>query len=195
MKKLKHIIIVLILIVNTSCSYSKVSQDQIDIYNLVIDKEIVPLMPPPKFGDNSGMSERVKDSLRAIKFKVAVSNRLELYNDKSFNIFGFEHYKTAREDLLANKNHLLINREWTKTNLGHTIKIVDLNKLDKEHVFKEYYRLVFLSNVGFNKTKDKALVVIGLKYGGKLSGKEKLYMLEKVDGKWRVKNEKTISIS
>ncbi|MEC3906018.1 hypothetical protein VOI54_03255 [Tamlana sp. 2201CG12-4] len=192
--RLKYLVILIFL--NLSCNSQKSFQEVIDVYNVVIDKAVKPLpTPPPEPGDNSSMPLRIKDSLRGIKLNIAVSNRLELYDKQSFNVFGYEDYQSAKDNLIANKNRMLMKRNWFNTNLGHTLSIVDLNKIDKKQIFKEYYRLVFLSNIGFNTAKDKAIVIIGLEYGSRLSGAELLYFLDKIDGKWEIKHEKVISIS
>ncbi|NJX16586.1 hypothetical protein [Tamlana crocina] len=195
--RLKHIIILFILIsINSSCNYQKSSQELEDIYNLVIDKTVKPLPPPPpKPGDNSSMSQKLRDSLRSIKLNIAISNRLELYNIQSFNISDYKNYQSAKENLIANNNEILMMKNWLKTDKGHKIKVISEKESNKKELFKKYRAIISLSNIGFNQAKNKAITIVRVSYAPKLSGTAILYLLEKINGKWKIEYEKVIEIS
>ena len=195
--RIKHLLLLLISInFYISCSSQKESQDLTDIYNLVIDKTVKPLPPPPpKSRDSSGMRKRVRDSLGAIKLKIAISNRLVLLNKQSFNISGYDSYHDVKENLVSNKNETLIIKDWFKTKKGHTINIINHSEINKYKIFEKYRAIASLSNVGFNSAKDKAIIILGVSYAPKLSETTIIYFLEKINGKWVIEHEKVISIS
>lgn len=195
--RLKYLLIPLIFVsLNLSCSSQESSKDIIDIYNLMIDNTVKPLPPkPPKIGKTSGMPKKIKDSLKAIKLNIAISKRLEIFNEQSLNISNYENYQRAKEDLITNENQTLIEKSWLKTDKGHNINIINTKLIDKNKLFKKYNAIVSLSNVGFNSAKDKAISIIGVSYAPKLSGTVIIYFLEKINNIWKIKNKEVVSIS
>ncbi len=181
---------------NLSCNFQRSSQELTDIYNLVIDSAIMPFPPPPPESDNNlSMPKKVRDSLKAIKLDIAISNQLELYDKQSFNIFGYENYQSAKKNLIDNKNQTLIRKHWLKTKKGHNISVIDIKDVNKSELFEKYNAVTSLSNIGFNLNKDKAITIVGISYAPKLSGTVILYFLEKINDEWKIKHKKAISIS
>ena len=58
----------------------------------------------------------------------------------------------------------------------------------------EYPQVLNFSNVALNKEKNKALVYGGI-YMGKLNSSVSLYLLEKMDGIWKIVHRKIVQIS
>lgn len=196
--RLKYLALVyLLLLSNISCKKKELSEDTLDIYNIVIDQSVIPmpLLPPPKPGDNSSMPQRLRDSLRAIKLNIAISNRLKLYNKEPLNISDYKNFQSAKENLIVNNNEILMIENWLETHKGHRVKVIDEKKLNKKELFKKYRAIVSLSNIGFNHAKNKAITIVGVIYEPKLSGTMIIYLLKKINGKWEIENKKVIEIS
>ncbi len=190
-----------ILLFITICSYScasKESKDEIkEIYNIAIDGNVkaLPPPPPPEPGDDSEMPQQILDSLNAIKLKIKACKSIELFNPEYFfDLSEYKEYIEALDHLFANTNELLNMDNWY-TERGHSIGTVNCEEVDKKELFMNFDALVRFSNVGFNSTKDKAVMLIIVSYSHYLSGSLTLLLLERSNDDWEIKEKDVISIA
>lgn len=154
------------------------------------------------------------DEIKLIVLKAETTGCL-LYEDEDlkekFGITG-EFHQMIKEwmpeaEVQTLENFLLSNKslqELKVWNLGINYVIVrdgDLPNGKFDNFWEKFYRkypnspgIVFFSRVGFNDRYDQAFVYVGRSCGG-LCGAGEYVLLNKVNGRWVVKNEQELWIS
>ncbi len=191
------LILLFITIFSNSCVSKEPSDGIKEIYSMAIDANVIPLPlpPPPEPGDDSGMPQHVRDSLKAIKLNIKACKSITLFTkERFFDLSKYKQYTEALDHLFANTNELLNMDNWY-TERGHSIRTVNCEEVDKKELFKNYDALVTFSNVGFNSTKDKAVMLIIVSYSHYLSGSLTLLLLERSNDDWEIKEKDVISIA
>jgi hypothetical protein len=169
-----------------------IQSDDHNIYEVVINSKIKPFPPPPpKLGDSiSKIGIKVIDSLNDIQLRIAVSPFKFIIKDD----FQYVHKNLNRGKIYYVKSKLkvkpreLVGRESLKFNL------LKDEKIDFEKTLKSHDGILFLSKIIYNKTKDKALVIVGYTTSS-LSSSTILYLLDKNKDTWIIINSRRLSVS
>ncbi len=167
--------------------------DYQEIYALVINKNVKPFPPPPpNFDVSEKIAKHVLDSLNNVSIKVAVNTqsiKFEFYEYQEFI-----HNNEISETDLIFKNQKYLPKEYFEARPSIKFNFI-VNKVpDFEKILEKNDYVLQFSNIVFNITHDKAFLIV-IYSSGKMSGSEKIYYLEKVEKKWKIKNSKTLSFS
>lgn len=198
LKKFNIIFLFIFLIQSLNCQTKDVNIKP-KIYSIVLDnviKSYPPVAPPLAGGKTDSMSKKV-DSANQKKLKVAIAKSF-LFQKKAVNKKFIEvAYHGLIDDLLMEDNvGNGINEGDIYSKKGHLFTIVtnEIIKNDKKF-FSEFDQLIYLSNIVFNPSRDKAVVYVGKKLSERLTGASLLYLLKKEDGKWMIEAIKEIEVS
>jgi hypothetical protein len=170
--------------------------DNQQIYSILITDKAKPLPPPPlpKKEKDTTVFLNSKNTVFKNNKKVSIAvypNLLELkinntYNFNSLDNINVESYKS---DKIFNKQNLSF------ANNNIILKILKNNEVNNTIlVYKNYDWVLLFSDIIFNKTKNKAIVLVNSSTD-KLSGSSTLYLLEKENGLWKIFKKKIISVS
>ena len=196
---LRHFKLVFFLVIfqSLSCQQSNLVIDEKEIYSLIIDR-IMPLPPPPPppEGDYRPMAQNVIDSIQKIKLNLAITTYTQASKNHVYKKGLDASYHGIIDRHMVNDNTFKITKKIIHSNKGHDMTIVEKEEIgDKKRLFKDYDQLIYLSNVEFNKNKDRAGVYVGRSLSGKLSGMTLFYLMKKEKGKWVIDMVKELSIS
>lgn len=184
MKQFIFIFGIFSLILSCSVQDNLLEQNRESLISYVIDKRAFPLPPLPPLSTDSisswKISQKVIDSLRDLKFKVAIYPVLD--KPTLNNVLNLEDVDIEFKDLINNFNIIEVNNnihiENINANSKHRVMLADTFILKKSRNWKEYDLLFRFSNISFNKTFSKAAFRLGIGRSS-LGGNEGIYLFEK----------------
>jgi hypothetical protein len=198
--KFNRIIVVSIILLSYSCDSKQNIEDEnsFQIVNLLVNyysksNVLQPSFPPPP--DNLKYSYSTEDSLRIYKHFHEETIRKKLINisEKMFAVkekFDFENI--CNEDVqLLNSMYSLEEKSFDFSGIVLTNSNSFLSQKNK---INEIDIKINFSRIAFNKTYDKAMLVLGINFG-KFNGFSTLIYLEKDKYRWVIKCDKELSIT
>lgn len=200
LRHFKTTLVLLIAFVSINCSTNTI-MDSNQIYALIVNHSVVPLPPPrPPFplsiksnSIKNKTPKKVLDSIKNIQLNVAVNSAFKYAFGSIPQLKRHEDYNALVTLLFEQKEYNIQAHLITNTN-SHNMVVVDKSKTNRNTIFKDYNALIYLSEITFNRNRNKAVVIMGVSYG-KLSGETNLYLLEKKEGKWLIISLKKLSES
>ncbi len=198
---MKTLTFYLLFAISLNCQSQVISltEQNKEIYAIIIDNIARPIPPPPPPLEEKPVKpipQKIIDSIEAIKLNVAIASAFDIQKEVIYKKYIDSSYHKAIENLFHRDTTHIVQEKMLGSKKGHQITVLDYSKIeDKEQFFKDYDQLIFLSNIEFNKFKNKAVVYVGWNRGVKLSGGTILYMLKKEKEKWIIESAKEIWIS
>lgn len=186
--------IILAFVIISCNNTNKISDDEYDIFSLLINELSIPLIAPPSFEELNSPKKllKAKDSLEYLvknkKVNVLIYSRFQDISEESKKIneneYTFSELLEADvigEEKLITKNN--INLYFTDN--PETLKKKDLLKHDILLQFTKVY---------FNENHNKAIVEVANSRGS-MSISKVLYFLKKVNDIWIIEKSKLLFIS
>lgn len=209
--KINYKILLLIFILISCSKKGDVDEETIVInkmYNSILIPKSVPSPPKPK------KNEEDIESLKKINFnknkfiKYAINKKFVNFkienSSKKFNVYNskklFEHTNISNEDHALLQNLNVKVEKNIDSNVFKKINKEEVVFLEKQFVNSEDKKeigidgIVSFSKVSFSKDKTKAAIAVGV-HRGKLDSSLTIYILEKTDKDWKIKNFKVIEVS
>ena len=183
-----YLIILYMLFTNCRETISKEEASLREILTFMIEGTAKPIAyPPPK----SNLSEKEKIEYLARKEKYEEKWKIETINiavyntmvDYSFKEYYVDEYCEFQKLFNLNSGDKTINFELDISKKYHIDFVDDLRRKDRD-----WDMLYSFSRVKFNSSYTKALLSMNFR------SSSRLYLLEKIEGKWEVKYFKVLSI-
>ena len=194
----KYYILKLILLtgITISCNFqdpaSKRDTEEAKIFSMFIDEMAVafplPVMPSEKNFQKS-LKETNWDSIKKVKTTLVVDTIMFNTGKK----FDLPHELKPFQSLVDSINKLSskpIKKDKIKSEEGHNL--IFGNSL--EDFQGGYPQMVYMSRIAFNDDNNRAAVFAGHS-SGKLSGYLNLYLVEKIEGRWKIIYKKNIEVT
>ncbi len=183
-----------------SCKPDSREKNTYEIISLITQEYGLPLppVPPPPPAKLPSLKEMGWDSIKRLEQNIAVYPVLKNISNQ-FSKYPEEEdieFKILLEKINKSKKALTLDLSKFNVKKQFQLSIVDtfLLKKDKYHIEKNYDKLLIFHNISFNSEFNKAVTIIGVSIAP-LNGYSSLVFLEKKNGKWIIKNSKTLSIS
>ncbi len=168
------------------------------IINLIIQEFGKPLVPPAT--DQNGnllYNQNQLDSIKSSNQKVRVYPLVKNKNRET-TLENRDEFKNLFQDL-RNSEELLsfqINKDDLEYPNNYKLKLLDTvaYKKDRQYLEKNRFVMVSVDNMIFNDDYTKAIVIAGAARS-QLAGFSSLILFEKKNGKWIIKDTKTLTIS
>jgi hypothetical protein len=198
--KFNRIIVVSIILLSYSCDSKQNIEDEnsFQIANLLVNyysksSVLQPSFPPPP--DNLKYTYSTEDSLRIYKHfhEEIIRNKRISISEKMFSVkqkFDFENICNEDLQLLT----AMYNLEEKSFDFSGIVLINSNLFLSQKNKINEIDIKINFSRISFNKTYDKAMLVLGVNFG-ELNSFSTLIYLEKEKYRWVIKCEKELSIS
>jgi len=205
--------ILLLFVILLSCNIDNREEEsnRYEVISILFDKLTQPIdlvFPPPPPPDSLNYVFKLKDSIRIDsiikkvkaerenkKFIVAVHPLFNSYvngSRKGKDCFGFDEtinkLMTIKDSLNVDINKIITKRK------DSIIYFKEELILKGRKDYETFDILISFSHVSFNEDYTKA-VMVGSVSTSRLAGTTILYFLEKIDNKWIIKCQETLSIS
>ncbi|WP_299247913.1 hypothetical protein [uncultured Aquimarina sp.] len=198
MKLFFYLLSILTLFVSCNNKNDSQEQDIYEIVSIIINRFSKPIQPPPPpDGKEPYFSQAQIDSIMNRTQKVALYPVLFTTTEKfTKNEKLGQEYNKLVNDLGQFNSEDQIDINKVRTSKSINLQLVDTIKLksNRRYIDKNYDILIRISNISFNDSLDKAVLIIGSSRGY-LNGASSLIFLEKINGIWKIKNIDTFSIS
>lgn len=182
-------VFVLVLLLN-SCS-SNIRNDEIDIIATVYQSipKSLPLLPRELMPDS--IAGKIDFSKREpIKHVYAINSRFE-FKPLTINADGIKPISESKKG----KNTNFINKELLVKNIGNKILFLNQQFITREEKKKHNVDgIISFSKASFNKALDRAAIKVGI-YRAGLDSQLKIYILQKTEGKWTIKETRIVEYS
>lgn len=197
MKASFNLVIFCLLFVSCTSLEVKKEKEAYKIFSLLIEEFGKALPPPPPPGETYSLTKSQKDSIYNQPQKIAIHPTFYISREKfSNNGQVSKEFNSLAKKLNTLKNESLFDLSKISIKKPFELSILDTLKMKKERRYfsKNFDKVISFSHISFNKSLDKAVLIIGSSRGY-LNGASSLIYLEKVNDLWKVKNINTYSIS
>ena len=210
MNNIIKILLLFVILLSCNIDNRKEEDNRYKIISMLFDKLAQPIdlvFPPPppdslnyvfKSKDSiriDSIIKRVKSERENKKFIVAVHPLFNSYvngSRKGKDCFGFDEtinkLMTVKDSLSVDINKIITKRK--DSIIYFKEELILKGKKD----YETFDVLISFSHIIFNKTYTKAIIT-GSVSTSRLAGTTILYFLEKIDNKWTIKCQETLSIS
>jgi|TARA_B110000967_G_scaffold206172_1_gene252270 hypothetical protein len=188
---MKNLIILFTILITTGCYNDTNSKEFKEVISFMIDKQAIPIPPPPAIDDltTTTVSKKIIDSLDKIKLKVAIYPTIDTFSEEEFKKIP-EEYLDKFQIHGNSQKRLTLNG--ISSRKGHKIVLADTIKLKKHMDFKDYDFLFWFSDFYFSDDNKKVLFNLGLSRS-RLAGNSTLYILKKENNQWEIEYSRYIS--
>lgn len=189
----KNVVIAMItLLVVISCEVPSkdIEKQESAIYSLLIDRMAKPFPPPPPRPRDGSEPKPINfDSIRKVQVEMVVDPMM-FHISKTVDIDKeYSHYQNLVNSI-SSLPAKPVKTEYINSEEGHTL--IFGNSLEDSQ--DQYSQMVSISRIAFNEKKNKAALFAGHSTHP-LAGYLNLYLLEKINGRWKIVYEKTVEVS